>query len=79
MSESKSIRRFKLLKAATRPEAPAVTRTDLRASVLGMLNEEDGFMCHDSSWPSNILKELVAEGLADCEVRVGIPTYWRKS
>lgn len=78
MSDPRSIRRFKLPKAAARPQASAITRMDPRASVRGILNEEDGFMCHDSSWPSNILKELVAEGLAECEVRIGIPTYWRK-
>lgn len=79
MDEARSTRRYRLPKAATKPEAPAATQTDLRASVLSTLNEEDGFMCRDSSWPSGILKELVAEGLAECEVRVGIPTYWKKS
>ncbi len=77
MHEAIPSRRCRLPKATSTTEVAAPT--DIRASVLAMLNEEDGFMCHDSSWPSNILKALVAEGLAECEVRVGIPTYWKKT
>jgi hypothetical protein len=79
MHEVSFTRRYRLPKETTTAEAPAGTKTDVRASVLAILNEEDGFMCHDSSWHSDILKGLVAEGLAECEVRVGIPTYWKKS
>lgn len=79
MHDAGFTRRYKLSKAPPAPEAPARTQADIRASVLAILNEEDGFMCHDSSWPSDILKALVAEGVAECEVRVGIPTYWKRA
>jgi hypothetical protein len=42
-----------------------------------LLDEEEGYMCRDAYWPASILKKLVDEGKATCEVRVGIPTYWR--
>lgn len=79
MVEVRVTRRYRLAKPTAKTEASAGSQTDIRASVLAILDEEDGFMCHDSSWPSHILKELVSEGVVECEVRAGIPTYWKRS
>jgi hypothetical protein len=70
-------RRLRVRKAEAKVETSSETLTDLPAWALSLLNEDEGYMCRDSSWPSHILKTLVAEGLAECEVRVGIPTYWK--
>lgn len=54
------------------------TAEQMKQKVLADLDEREGFMCRDGIWPSQILQELVQDGLADCEIRVGVPTYWRK-
>lgn len=77
MHEPETGRRLRVRKKIVVPAAEPREPFDPVAGVLAMLDEEDGFMCHDGSWPSPILKSLVEQGLVECEIRVGIPTYWK--
>lgn len=53
--------------------------TEIEKAVFEELHETCGWAVEPGMFPCNILDRLVEMGLAEKEIRIGVPIYWKAS